>query len=280
MRVDSAEPQIRRVFARMNHYLEQLSKERKAENVHRFRTNSRRVEALVAELAPECRNQRKLLKLLSKLRKKAGRVRDLDVQIAFLKDLRFPDRQSHRAHLLETLVKEQAQRSKKLGKHFDRDGIRQLRKRLDRVKPDLAIHRVDPLQLAIERLPQPGQLPLTPKTLHAYRIAAKRARYVAELALNSPYAESFIAELKRAQDEIGQWHDMLKLSNRAQEQFGGVRDSALVSMLENLTRARFKRAGSALVTALQAISRLEEAPERGKKQSFRPEIQRAQSAAA
>src|SRR5215472_4010112 len=119
--VSAAEKQARTVFARMSHYIGQLSKDSKRENVHRFRTNSRRVEALVSDLAPESRNKRKLLKLLSKLRKQAGRVRDLDVQIAFLRELKVPDRQSHRAQLLEALVEEQAQRSKKLTKHLDRE---------------------------------------------------------------------------------------------------------------------------------------------------------------
>jgi len=243
-RVGPAEKRARTVFARMNHYLGQLPKDSKRENVHRFRTNSRRVEALVSDLAPESGNKRKLVKLLSKLRKKAGRLRDLDVQIAFLNELKVPDRQNHRAQLLQTLVEEQAQRSKKLGKHFDREKIRELCRRLERVEP---------------------HLPLSEKTLHAYRIAAKQARYVAELAQGSPRAELFITELKQAQDEIGQWHDMLKLTERAAALFGGVHDSPLVSLLENLTRARFKRAGRALVAALNAISGLEQPASRGPK---------------
>src|SRR5579864_5487238 len=86
------------VFDRMNRYIGRLAKEAKSADVHRFRTNSRRVEALVGELVPESSNKKKLLKLLAKLRKKAGKVRDLDVQIAFLKELKIPDRHNHRAH--------------------------------------------------------------------------------------------------------------------------------------------------------------------------------------
>ena len=61
------------------------------ENVHKFRTSSRRVEVLVADLADNrSRNDKKLLKLLGRLRKKAGRVRDLDVQSAALRSLKIP----------------------------------------------------------------------------------------------------------------------------------------------------------------------------------------------
>src|SRR5206468_6606620 len=95
-----------------------LVKSTGTENVHKFRTDSRRIEALVSELAPQNGNQKKLLKLLSRLRKKAGKVRDLDVQIAFLKELRVPDRQEHRAQLVESLEREQSRRKKKLEKAF------------------------------------------------------------------------------------------------------------------------------------------------------------------
>src|SRR6478752_8056795 len=97
------EKQSQLVFQRMGRQIGKLIKSASIDNVHRFRTNSRRIEALVAELARQSGNQKKLLKLLSKLRKKAGKVRDLDVQIAFLKELRASDRQNHRTQLLEWL---------------------------------------------------------------------------------------------------------------------------------------------------------------------------------
>ena len=264
----------------MSRYLDRLSHDIGAENVHRFRTNSRRVEALVADLTPENRNKRKLLKLLSRLRKRAGKVRDLDVQIAFLKELRVPDRQKHRGQLLGALIEEQAQRSKKLAKCFSSDRMQGLRKRLRRAQSEITLEGIDPLQFAFSHLPKPGPNPLTEKTLHAYRIRAKHARYLAELASDSEQAQLFIAELKRAQDEIGHWHDILKLSERAREAFGDVHDSALVSLLENMSRARFRRAGKALLSALEAISQLREsAPPAPAASSTAPEIARSQAAA-
>jgi CHAD domain-containing protein len=254
----SVQHQSELVFDRMNRYLGRLAKDAKAADVHRFRTNSRRVEALVSELAPETSNQKKLLKALSKLRKKAGKVRDLDVQIAFLKELKIPDRQNHRAQLLEALAEEQGRRSKKLTKYFDGDRVRQLRKRLRKAQSELALEGIDPLKLAVAHLPKPAQIPVTEKTLHACRIAAKRARYLAELVADSPEAKIFLTELKRAQDEIGRWHDVLKLTERAEKLFGGVRDSALVSALQNVSHAKFRRAGHALHYALRAISGLQQ----------------------
>jgi CHAD domain-containing protein len=255
------EKQSRLVFQRMGRQIGKLIKSASADNVHKFRTSSRRVEALVSELAPQNGNQKKLLKLLSKLRKKAGKVRDLDVQIAFLKQLKVPDRQGHRAQLLEWLDSEQSRRKRKLEKTMDAETVGALRKRLRRVQSEIKLDGIDPLRIARTRLPDPGTTPVSEKMLHAYRIEAKKARYLAELAPESPERFEFLEELKKAQDAIGEWHDVMKLKDRAEQWFGGVSDSSLVSVLQNIGRAKFRRATGALVTAISMISKAKKAPE-------------------
>lgn len=259
--VSPFEKQSRLVFQRMGRQIGKLIKSASIVNVHKFRTNSRRIEALVSELAPENGNQKKLLKLLSKLRKKAGKVRDLDVQIAFLKELKVPDRQNQRGQLLEWLELEQARRKKKLEKAFDSDVAAELRKRLRRVQSEVQFEGMEPLKLAHKRLPNPGTTPLSEKMLHTCRIEAKKARYLAELAPESAESKHFIGELKKAQDAIGEWHDIMKLKERAEQLFGGVSDSALVSVLQNISRAKFRRATGALVTAVNEISKAKKVPE-------------------
>ena len=209
----------------------------------------------MGDLSPETRNKKKLLKLLSKLRKKAGKLRDLDVQIAFLKELKIPDRQNHRAQLLEWLSYNHARRSKKLARAFDPETVRELRKRLRRAQSEMKFDGIRPLELAIGHLPKPGQLPISEKVLHACRIAAKHARYLAELA-DSQEAKSFIEELKRAQDVVGEWHDILKLNEIAEQRFGSVNDSALVAALQNIGRARFRRAVNAMLAAISAVHKV------------------------
>ncbi len=232
--VTPEQKQGRLVFARMSRYIGRLSKGSMSEDVHRFRTNGRRVEALITELLPATGNQKKLLKLLSKLRKRAGRVRDLDVELAFLKNLRIPDRQNHRTQLLEILTEEHHRRSRKLAKNFDADRIRELRKRLRRAQAEIKLEGIEPLKLAFKRLPKPGEAPMTEKNLSE--------------------AKAFVEELKRAQDEVGEWHDVLKLQQRAERLFGTVRDSALVAALQNISRARFRRAVNAMTTAVASLS--------------------------
>jgi CHAD domain-containing protein len=251
----AAQKQVRVVFARISRHIGRLARDAKSDDVHRFRTNSRRVEALIAELLPENGNKKKLTKLLSKLRKRAGKVRDLDVQIVFLKNLRVPDRQNHRAQLLELLAEEHGRRARKLAKSFDVETVRELRRRLRRAKAEIKLDGINPLKLAVSRLPKLGAAPMSEKMLHACRIAAKQSRYLAELATDSTQAKAFVEELKRAQDEVGEWHDVLKLQQKAGKLFGSVNDSALVAALQNISRAKFRRAVSAMTTAVAELSK-------------------------
>jgi CHAD domain-containing protein len=259
--VSSAEQQCLAVIQRFSRQIGKVAKTATTDNVHRFRTNSRRVEALVTELTPESGNQKKLLKLLSKLRKKAGKVRDLDVQIAFLKELRASDRQNHRTQLLEWLGDEQTRRSKKLTKSFDAETVQELRKRLRRAYSEMNLEGLDPLSLAHKRLPNPGTSPLSEKMLHACRIEAKGARYLAELAPDSAGSQHFVEELKTAQDAIGEWHDIMKLKEQAEHLFGGVHDSPLVAVLQNISRAKFRRANSSLLTAISELLETKKRPD-------------------
>jgi CHAD domain-containing protein len=250
--------QSRLVFDRMNRSIGRLAKNLTPQNVHHFRTNSRRVEAVIDTLAHESRNKKKALKLVAKLRKRAGKVRDIDVQIALLKELKVPDRQNHRVQLLELLEEEHARSSKKLNKGADSSTLKELRKRLRRERDEIKFDGVDPLRLAVRALPAVSQLPLTEKTLHGFRIGAKHARYLAELAGDNPAATAFVDELKRAQDAAGEWHDALKLKERAERRFGSASDSALVSVLQNISRARFRSASQALMSAVATLSKPEQ----------------------
>jgi CHAD domain-containing protein len=258
LQLSVSQNQGRLMFARMNRYIGRLAKNLTPENVHHFRTNGRRVEALIDTLAPETKNKKKALRLLAKLRKRAGKVRDTDVQIDLLKSLKVPDRQSHRARLLDLLDEEHRRRTRKLIKAADASTLRELRKRLRREQESIQFDGINPLLLAMSSLPIIGESSLTEENLHAFRIGAKRARYLAELAGENPGARAFVDELKRAQNAAGDWHDALKLKERAEKHFGSASESALVSVLQNISRARFRSASNALLAAVASLSKSEQ----------------------
>jgi CHAD domain-containing protein len=247
----------RLAFQRLSRELTKLAKNPVPESVHKFRTNSRRVEALLSEVAPVLdRNDKKLLKLLSWLRKKAGRVRDLDVEIASLRSLKIPEGNGHKSQFVDALVQERARQEQKLAKAFNRKTADEIRKRLKRAASELDIpKKTEPLALTLSKLAKLGRdhVTLTEKILHQYRIIGKRARYIAELADRDSEATRVVEQLKHMQDVIGDWHDWLKLTQRAEALFGGVRDSALVAMLRNVTQAKFRQSVDAVVETRAAL---------------------------
>ena len=95
-----------------------------------------------------------------------------------------------------------------------------------------------------------------PEKLHEFRLAAKAARYTAELA-NGHQAKALVKELRRVQDVIGEWHDWQVLQETAADELSDVRASALVSILQNIVGAKF---AAAVLSAAQVTEKLLERP--------------------
>ena len=147
----------RTTFRKLARQMSKLAGKPVPESVHKFRTSSRRVEVLVSDLgATRSGNDKKLLKLLGRLRKKAGRVRDLDVQSAALRSLRIPQEPGRKSQLMRTLAEERARREKKLAKSLDKQTIAEVRKRLKRTVSFPAVSAAvfpGPRLVSVARLP-------------------------------------------------------------------------------------------------------------------------------
>ena len=244
----------RAVFQKLESDLIKLSSKSQAKSVHRFRTGTRRLQILLGELSPKLdRSEKKLLKLLGKIRKRAGKVRDLDVQSAALRSLKVPREPRRKTQLVNHLIELRTQQEKKLRKAVDETTIREVRKRLKRAakrfNPESTRDPVLAAKAMLQRLHRAGE-PLTEAVLHQYRILSKRARYAAEFASPSTEATLFIAELKHIQDALGDWHDWLTLSQTAIEHLGEVRESPLAAELHNVTGAKYRHA-VALLTQIR-----------------------------
>lgn len=238
------------LFQKTERDLLRLSSGPQAECVHSFRTTTRRLQTLLEQLTSgHDRNQKKLLKMLGRIRKRAGKVRDLDVQLAALRSLKIPQEPRRKTQLTQSLIELRAQHEKKLRKMLTKDTIRELRKRLKRASKEVKLESSrDPLAVARQMLAQIARPtgPLAEDVLHRYRIVVKRARYAAEFAPKSAEATAFIDQLKRLQDAIGNWHDWLTLTQTAANRLGEVNQSSLVAALHNVTGGKFRHAVAAL----------------------------------
>lgn len=237
------------IFRRMERELLRLSSEQEAENVHSFRTTTRRLQTLLELIPAHDRNQKKLLKMLERIRRRAGKVRDIDVQLAALRSLKVPLEPRRKTQLVQRLIEIRAEHERKLIKLLKTGYLRKVRKRLHRAAREVQFGSIgDPLAVARQMLESaaPAEGEVTDEALHRCRLAVKRARYAAEFAPESAESKQFMAQLKRLQDTLGTWHDWLTLTDTAVEQFGEVNQSSLVAALHNVTRGKFRQAADAI----------------------------------
>jgi CHAD domain-containing protein len=246
------------VLQKLGRQLTKAAKKPSPTNVHKLRIQCRRVETVLDRLVPAPdRNTKKLIKLLTRLRQKAGNVRDLDVQIDALRGLKIST-SAHKSLLLKSLCSEREERQKKFAQNLNRDTRLELRRRLKRTARKIEIPEgMEPLSAALEEF---GDLdrdraPLSANKLHQYRIAGKRARYLVEMAQETGEAGRVMAQLKRMQDVVGDWRDWTALTERGETLFGSVKDSALVAAMRNLTRAKFRQALDAVSEAKSVLAR-------------------------
>jgi CHAD domain-containing protein len=255
---------VRAVFKKVARDLSNLASEQRAENVHSFRTSTRRLQTLLEELVAERdRNQKKLLKLLDGIRRRAGKVRNVDVQLAALRSVKIAQEPRRKTQLTQTLLELRTKHEKKLRKALTKDSVREIEKRVQRAADD-ARSKVkleaarDPLLVARAILARAvhskdgSKAALDEKSLHERRILIKRARYTAEFAPKSAEAAQLISQLQRLQDAIGNWHDWQSLTDTAEERLGDMRQSSLVVALHNTTGGKLRSAMAALTASTAA----------------------------
>jgi len=192
--------------------------------VHRLRSSTRRVEAILELLVISTNlrsNQSKpLRKILRTLRRAAGAVRDLDVHRELLKPYKKNNDTAKLDHTLATARERSARQlhtalrksQKKLHKE-----LAQLETILNPVL-DLNLNATTLLNLtrtwfakAIANLD-----PQQDDQLHSIRKAGKTARYIAETGAAAAKSVAALAtRLEDAQETLGAWHDCLLLLEEA-----------------------------------------------------------------
>jgi CHAD domain-containing protein len=234
--------------------LRQLSKSPKPDQVHGFRTTARRIEALLAaRLEQPGKNERKLLKQMAKVRRRAGRVRDLDVQISNLEALNIGREAECKALVFERLKGRRKKALKRLLGALDGGTVQRIEKRLARAARKVSRVRSaagssnpgkvpDTAQAIAGRLQKlQSKLPLSEETLHEYRLRGKRMRYTLELS-RDPQATKLVDQLKEMQDAIGKWHDSVVLLESAQAAINHNGSCPLIAALRNLSKAQLWQA--------------------------------------
>ncbi|HZD96102.1 MAG TPA: CHAD domain-containing protein [Candidatus Sulfotelmatobacter sp.] len=252
------EQQIRGLTEDLTAVVSKLSGKVTPKSVHRLRTTIRRIDSLVSYANPGLgRKLERSLEKLEDLRKRAGKVRNIDVQRRLLKQVANGSTAKDRKILFALLDKKRERQASRLSSALVKLAGTKFSSRMERIAERVGIgpssesRPLAPLEEARLQLAGmaedfPFQQSLKPNRLHAARIQLKKIRYLAELADESPERIEFLDELKVVQDAVGEWHDWEELSKLAEKRFADRVNCALLLEVRALFAARESAATSAV----------------------------------
>jgi len=165
------------------------------------------------------RQVRRVLRGLRDVRKRAGKVRDMDVLTADALTIREDGEQDCLVQLLEHLGANRNKCAKKLRLAIEtatpqfrrilKQQSKHVEKRLKRAENDSANSDAVPATMAkaielASELRRPAHL--SRKNLHPYRLKVKEMRNILQLS-NEASSQEFFEKLGEVKDAIGEWHD-------------------------------------------------------------------------
>jgi CHAD domain-containing protein len=240
--------------------LEKVSARAGSEDVHRLRTTVRRLEVQLGDTPAKVGNKsaKNVAKSLKSLRRKAGKVRDIDVHLVLLKPSLRSSSPSPGPEE-KPLEKLQDKLRRILKDERDRQ-FAKLRSRVTESAPLLESH----LPALVERAPGPTAAPRDPRQqvvrasrrflhwteqipaddagLHQLRIKTKKLRYSLEPLLANEDAAALVAKFKQVQDAIGKWHDWLTLEQLAARYLDPAEAAPLRDALHDHSQREYRHA--------------------------------------
>lgn len=258
------EQPIRGLTKDLSRTLAKLEDRATPKTIHRLRTTIRRIESLLSYSHPNLSKKlQRSLETLEDLRKRAGKVRNVDVQRKLLDKIGNGSSSRDRKSLVDILDKKRERHVARLNSAITRRAGEKFLARMDRIADQVALgpadsERLPPLEEAGAQLARmAGQFSsqsIKPNRLHEARIQLKKIRYLAELAEESPEGKVFVEEIKGVQDIVGEWHDWEELTGLAEKQFADRANCALLREVRALFAARQAAAISALAQLLSSAS--------------------------
>jgi CHAD domain-containing protein len=231
------------------------------EMVHKLRTQTRRMEAIVSSFMLDQEPEvRRLLKAMKPVRKAAGEVRDMDVLVADALTLPNAAENESIVRLVEHLGSMRDKSSGKLlkvitvqrkqaGRHFKqclrlvRGGFSHKRLQNRQAPPAVAVGVATNLATSLRRWPRLNQA-----NIHEFRKQVKQLRYILQMA-ESPGASpnrgsetAWLNSLGKVKDQIGDWHDWCELEQIAHDVLDKKDGGATLKQIAETVNNRFERA--------------------------------------
>lgn len=254
---------ILRPFLKIRSMLAELPDNPTPEQVHKLRIRLRRLEAALDALDLDSwRSGRRLLRHARPLRRRSGKIHDMDVLTGLAASLEAKECESCRIELLEYIGAERYRHLRRLhravSKHKGelRRGLKRclirIERRIGRSAPThekvmaaaTTTARIFELGMELARYPR-----LSHANLHHFRVRAKHLRYILQMA--GECGSPFFHALDAAKDRIGEWHDWQRLSEIARCLDGHPGRRILLAELKAITETKFR-------LAMEASQRLRE----------------------
>src|SRR6266404_7111212 len=248
--MDTTQRRTKLLFSKVIRISKDIRRDPAPDKVHQFRTTLRRIESAIAPAAAVLTSKdQKVLADLKRIRKSAGRLRDIDVQLEALSSLTIDRGFDQKKQLQQALERKRSRRAAKLENSLkDFSGtlpkVARLAKKVAEAHSDKGQGEVDFNRLAMDQWSHAAvkyelntKRNFSPDALHDLRLDLKRVRYTAEMATQNGN-KTLISQAKRIQDAIGQWRDLATLTETAEEVLNNYQNSSLVSLLKNLSGAK------------------------------------------
>ncbi|GGA68080.1 hypothetical protein GCM10011507_19490 [Edaphobacter acidisoli] len=238
------EDKVERTFRRFRKSLDRILRTNAPKEVHDLRTRSRRLEAAIhaLELEDEPAAHR-LLKTTTRLRRRAGKVRDLDVLTGFTRQLAVPGQEEALAALAEHLSAQRKKAARRL-KSTVSNHREAARRALKRCRKQLLAHLDVQEKIEFAAATLQAALSISPRIgaadLHRYRIKLKELRYTLELSANSD--AELVSTLEEATGAIGEWHDWSELQSITTELFQERQEFDLLNAIRSTASAKLHNA--------------------------------------
>ena len=225
--------------------------------VHKFRANCRRIETSLESLSLDSKGTgRQISKVIAKLRKRAGKIRDMDVLTDYLAAMKhsYSERDCH-VRLLEHLGgmrRKYVKNFETVRKHYRselRRGLKRVSKKMVRValKDANARTQAHPVsaKLAATALTKISELKdparLQRSNLHPYRLKVKEVRNLLQMSATTEQ-QQFTDKLGDVKDAIGEWHDWEVLLALAENVLDHGKDCMLTRDLGRIVGNKYEAA--------------------------------------
>jgi CHAD domain-containing protein len=230
--------------------IEAFSSKPTPDEVHDLRTGSRRVEAVIDTTI--LAGGRRITRSLARIRRRAGKVRDMDVLIGFATTLGGHGEEECLVQLIEELGRKRSRRARKLRKTVAKEQkllrtwlLRSIRKLQHQENGRLNVvpagQMADANAAALADLRKLAAWPrLNGSNLHAFRIQAKHLYYILELS--STQDSKLQRTLKDVKDVIGEWHDWNEMAEVSARVLSHSARCPAVRQIRKAAQEKFTRA--------------------------------------